>query len=75
MSSLSLNSNILDLDAIEDHIGPKGLKIVDFGRYTSDADENEAIENARNTAKQMQAEQAQTDIPEDKSEALRILTR
>lgn len=82
MSGLALNSNILDLDAIEDHIGPNGLGIVDFGWYTSDADENEAIEKARDTAKMLKAEQqkmlnpgSEPNIPEDKGRQLRILTR
>jgi len=80
MATLPLNSNILDIDAIEDHIGPNGLGIVDFGRYTSDADENEAIENARNTARMLRAEQRQavgneTQDPENRGEQLRILTR
>ncbi|WP_375425729.1 hypothetical protein [uncultured Friedmanniella sp.] len=56
MATLAPDSNILDIDAIEDHIGPKGLRIVDFGIYTSDADENEAIEQARNDAMFLQAE-------------------
>jgi hypothetical protein len=75
MGSLKLNSNILDINAIEDHIGPKGLKLVDFGWYTSDADENEAIEHARDMAAQLNAEAQATSVPEDKSRQLRILTR
>jgi hypothetical protein len=82
MSSLPRNSNILDLDAIEDHIGPKGLRIVDFGIYTSDDDENEAIENARDTASMLRAQQQQTlnpgseaNVPADPNRQLRILTR
>jgi hypothetical protein len=63
MSSLPYNSNILDLDAIEDHIGPNGLHIVDFGSYTSDADENEAIDQARTTAMFLDAEANNTDVP------------
>jgi hypothetical protein len=50
MSSLSKDSNILDIDAIEDYLGPKGLGLVDFGIYTSDSDENEAIEKAKKQA-------------------------
>jgi hypothetical protein len=75
MSTLQHNSNILDLDAIEDHIGPKGLGIVDFGIYTSDADENEAIETARGNAAQLRAESQQATVIENRSEQLRILTR
>jgi hypothetical protein len=43
MASLPKDSNILDIDAIENHIGPDGLGLVDFGWYTSDDDEDEAI--------------------------------
>lgn len=80
MATLPLNSNILDIDAIEDHIGPNGLGIIDFGVYTSDGDENEAIENARNTSRMLRAEQRQavgdeTRDPENRGEQLRILTR
>lgn len=81
MASLSRDSNILDLDEIENHIGPKGLGIVDFGIYTSDADENEAIENARDTANMLRAEQqmmlnpgTEVNVPGDKNRQLRILT-
>ena len=63
MSTLGHNSNILDIDAIEDHIGPKGLKIVDFGVYTSDADENEAIDQAKTDAMFLDAEAKGTDVP------------
>jgi hypothetical protein len=45
MSNRKENSNILDIDAIEDHL--TALGIVDFGWYTTDAEENEAIENAK----------------------------
>ena len=55
MSSLSKGSNILDLDEIEDYIGPKGLGLVDFGFYTSDEDEDEAIENARRKVGEIKA--------------------
>lgn len=75
MSTLQHNSNILDLDAIEDHIGPQGLGIVDFGSYTSDADENEAIETARGNAAQLRAESRQAEVVEDRAAQLRILTR
>jgi hypothetical protein len=51
MGSLKRDSNILDIDAIEDYLGPDGLKLVDFGIYTSDDDENEAIDNARSQSK------------------------
>ncbi|HEY6057072.1 MAG TPA: hypothetical protein VIV06_03525, partial [Candidatus Limnocylindrales bacterium] len=63
MSELAYDSNILDLDAIEDHIGPKGLKIVDFGWYTSDADENAAIEQARSDAMFLKAEASKGEVP------------
>lgn len=63
MSSLALNSNILDLDEIENHIGPKGLRIVDFGWYTTDSEENEAILQARNDAMFLQAEANNANVP------------
>ncbi|HET9647139.1 MAG TPA: hypothetical protein VFP34_02790 [Microlunatus sp.] len=63
MATLAKNSNILDIDAIEDHIGPKGLKIVDFGWYTSDADENEAIDQARSDAMFLEAEANNAQVP------------
>jgi ElaB/YqjD/DUF883 family membrane-anchored ribosome-binding protein len=47
MGSLKEDSNLLDIDAIEDYLGPDGLGLVDFGVYTSDEDENEAIRKAR----------------------------
>lgn len=55
MSRLKKGSNILDLDAIEDHLGPDGLGLVDFGWYTSDDDENEAIETAKGRARDVRA--------------------
>ena len=54
MGSLEEDSNILDIDAIEDHLGPKGLKLVDFGAYTFDSDENEAIKKARGQKKDIE---------------------
>jgi hypothetical protein len=54
MGSLKEDSNILDIDAIEDYLGPKGLKMVDFGDYTSDDDENEAILKARGSKKEIE---------------------
>ncbi len=63
MATLAPGSNILDIDAIEDHIGPQGLRIVDFGSYTSDADEDEAIEQARSDAMFLQAEASGRDVP------------
>jgi hypothetical protein len=51
MSTLKKDSNILDIDAIEDHLTALGL--VDFGRYTSDEDENEAIEMAKRKAEEV----------------------
>ena len=48
MSTLEEDSNILDLDAIENHL--KSLGIVDFGDYTFDAEENEAIRDAKSKA-------------------------
>jgi len=48
MASLKKDSNILDIDAIEKHLAALGL--VDFGSYTSDDDENEAIDAARGKA-------------------------
>lgn len=50
IGSLKEDCNILDIDAIEDYIGPKGLGLVEFGgdwTYTSDAEENAAIRKAR----------------------------
>jgi hypothetical protein len=49
-------SDILDLDVIEDHLhatgvlGPNGVLGVDFGRYTSEEDERAAIAAARRRA-------------------------
>jgi len=63
MSTLAHDSNILDIDAIEDHIGPKGLKIVDFGIYTFDSDENAAIDQAKTDAMFLDAEAKGTDVP------------
>lgn len=57
MGSLSKDSNILDLDEIEDYIGPKGLGLVDFGIYTFDEDENEAIAKAKSQADAIKAKQ------------------
>ncbi|MCC5659038.1 DUF4157 domain-containing protein [Nostoc sp. XA010] len=48
MSRLEKDSNIIDIDAIEDHLASLG--IVDFGWYTTDAEENEAIEKAKQQA-------------------------
>jgi hypothetical protein len=48
MSRLKKDSNIIDIDAIEDHLASLG--IVDFGMYTTDAEENEAIEKAQQQA-------------------------
>lgn len=75
MSTLPTNSNILDINAIEDHIGPKGLKIIDFGLVTTRADQNEAIESARNTAAHMKAEATTSLVPTNPAERLKILTR
>lgn len=52
MASLELDSNILDLDAIEDHL--KALGIVDFGDYTFDDEENAAIKTARGQKKDIE---------------------
>jgi hypothetical protein len=52
MSELALDSNILDIDAIEDHLA--GLGMVDFGDYTSDEDEDAAIRAARREAAALQ---------------------
>jgi hypothetical protein len=54
MGSLKEDSNILDIDAIEDYIGPKGLGLVDFGIYTFDSDENEAIRKAAGQRKSIE---------------------
>ena len=55
MGSLNEDSNILDIDAIEDYLGPKGLGLVDFGDwYTSDEDENQAIRKARGQKKEIE---------------------
>jgi hypothetical protein len=51
MSTLEKDCNILDLDAIEDHL--KALGIVDFGWYTTDDEENEAIKKAKQQAAQV----------------------
>jgi hypothetical protein len=63
MATLAHDSNILDINAIENHIGPKGLRIVDFGSYTSDADENEAIDQAKGDAMFLDAEAKGTEVP------------
>ena len=39
IAELPYRANLLDLDAIEEHIGPDGLGLIDFGDYTSDEDE------------------------------------
>jgi hypothetical protein len=74
MSTLPQNSNILDIDAIENHIGPKGLKIVDFGFWTSIADQNDAIDKATTHAKFMKAEADKSAVPADPAAALRVKT-
>jgi hypothetical protein len=74
MSTLPMNSNILDIDAIENHIGPKGLKIIDFGLYTTRADQNDAIDKARHTTAFLKAEAAKSDVPADPAGNLKILT-
>jgi hypothetical protein len=48
MSRLAKDCNIIDLDAIEDHLESLGL--FDSGWYTTDDEENEAIENAKQQA-------------------------
>jgi hypothetical protein len=74
MSTLPMNSKILDIDAIEDHIGPKGLKIVDFGLYTTVADQNDAIDKARTETNLMKAEATQSLVPENPAGNLRVRT-
>src|SRR4051794_10751739 len=63
MSSLPQNSNILDIDAIENHIGPKGLKIIDFGLWTSQADQNDAIDRAVTHMTFIRPEGAKSEVP------------
>ncbi len=48
MSKLEKDCNIIDIHAIEDHLASLGL--VNFGWYTTDAEENEAIEKAKQQA-------------------------
>ena len=74
MSTLPMNSKILDIDAIEDHIGPKGLKIIDFGLYTTVADQNDAIDKARTETNLMKAEATQSLVPENPAGNLRVRT-
>ncbi|MGL4511487.1 MAG: hypothetical protein ACRCT8_00210 [Lacipirellulaceae bacterium] len=56
MSSLAADSGVLDYDAIEDRLtaigvlGPSSRLGVDFGSYTSDADEAQAIKAAKKAA-------------------------
>lgn len=74
MSTLPMNSKILDIDAIEDHIGPKGLKIIDFGLYTTVADQNDAIDKARTQTNLMKAEASQGLVPENPAGSLGVRT-
>jgi len=74
MSSLPQNSNILDIDAIENHIGPKGLKIIDFGLWTSQADQNDAIDRAVTHMTFMRAEAAKSEVPANPAGNLRVKT-
>lgn len=46
MATLPKGSSILDIDAIEDYIGPKGLKLIDFGLWTTHSDQDNAIDMA-----------------------------
>lgn len=55
MGSLKKDANVLDLDEIEDYIGPEGLGLVDFGWYTWDKEENDAIANARRQSAKIRA--------------------
>lgn len=72
MGSLSINSNIIDIDAIEDHLGPEGLQMVNFGSYTSDADENAAIRAARVRATALHDQYNDLFDPETVAEARRL---
>jgi hypothetical protein len=74
ISTLPMNSNILDIDAIEDHIGPKGLRIVDFGLYTTRSDQNNAIDQALHHVTFMKAEASNSDVPADQAARLRVTT-
>lgn len=58
MSSLEKDSNIIDIDAIEDHLALLG--IVDFGWYTSDDEENEATEKAKQQAAEVRKRRNQS---------------
>jgi len=46
MATLKKGSSTLDIDAIEDYIGPKGLKLIDFGLWTTQKDQDDAIDMA-----------------------------
>jgi hypothetical protein len=54
------NSDLLDRDAIEDHLhaigvlGKNSILGVDFGRWTSEDDEKEAIAAAKTKASEME---------------------
>ncbi|MCA1671933.1 MAG: hypothetical protein LC799_06915 [Actinobacteria bacterium] len=41
------DSDVLDLDEIEDYIGPDGLGLIDFGWWTSEDDEEAAIDKGQ----------------------------
>jgi len=48
MASLTGGSNeMLDNDVIEEYLGPRGKRMLDFGSYTSDADQAEAVTAAQ----------------------------
>jgi hypothetical protein len=75
MATLPQNSNILDINAIENHIGPKGLKIVDFGSWwTTRADQNDAIDKAVTHFQFMKAEAAKNAVPSNPAANLRVKT-
>jgi hypothetical protein len=63
------NHNILDLDAIEDHLHQIGVLGagsdlgIDFGSYTSDSEETAALAAARSRAQQIRTRSRQLEGP------------